>query len=161
MLPPAPPRFSMTICWPSVLHLFGGGARHQIVAAAGSVGDDQGDGTARVILREAGLCGEPGDQGQQNAARLEGHSDVPHSSLTPHSALIPTAFTRSDHIVSSRSMMAAYSCGVVGCGSAPSTRSRSRTSSLASAALSARLSLSITVRGVPAGAATPQRSGTS
>src|SRR5262249_6600879 len=74
-----------------------------------------------------------------------------------HSGLMPTAFTRSDHIVSSPSMMAAYSSGVVGCGPAPSVARRSRTSLVMSAALSARLSVSMTGRGVPASAARPHR----
>ena len=49
-------------------------------------------------------------------------------------------------------MSAAYSSGVPGSGSAPSSARRLRTSSVASAALSALLSLSMIGRGVPAGA---------
>src|SRR5262249_32662685 len=83
------------------------------------------------------------------------------SSLIRHSGLMPTAFTKSDHIVSSRSMMAAYTSGVGGCGWAPRTARRPRTSSVRSAAWSAGLSVSMPARGAPAGAARPHRSGTS
>jgi hypothetical protein len=52
-------------------------------------------------------------------------------------------------------MSSAYCAGLEGSGSAPSIASRARTSSLASALLSAALSLSMTARAVPVGATRP------
>ena len=59
-----------------------------------------------------------------------------------HFAIAPDFFTSADHLVSSRSMSAAYCSGVVGSGSAPSVAMRRCTSSESSAARSAALSLS-------------------
>ena len=61
---------------------------------------------------------------------------------------MPVAFTSSDHIASSCSIRAVYCAGVVGCGSAPSSASALRTSSVASAALSARFNVSMSGRAV-------------
>ena len=68
---------------------------------------------------------------------------------------MPADLMIADHLVSSRSMTAACSSGVVGIGSAPSWASRRFTSSVASAARSTLLSLSMIGRGVPAGATMP------
>src|SRR5712691_9007506 len=139
-------------------------------AAAGRERDNERDRPVRIVLRGRGRRRHAGPGGErrrkQDVTQSAGHGHSCLSSpwtmsLLSYSGLMPTALTRSDHIVTSRSMMAAYSSGVVGCGSAPSTASRLRTSSVASAALSARFNLSMMARGVPAGAARPHRSGTS
>src|SRR5262245_15944690 len=78
-----------------------------------------------------------------------------------HSALAPDFLTTADHLVSSRSMVAAYSSGVVGRGSVPSLAMRSMVSGAASASRSAVLSLAMIGAGVPAGATIPYCSTTS
>ena len=72
-----------------------------------------------------------------------------------HFACAPDFFTSTDHLVSSRSMSAAYSSGDVGSGSAPSVAMWPCTLGSPRAARSATLSLSIIGRGVPAGATMP------
>src|SRR4029453_10511717 len=71
------------------------------------------------------------------------------SEASYYSALAPDVLTIADHLVSSRSMSAAYSSGVEGSGSAPSSVSRDFRSSDMTAARSAALSLSMIARGVP------------
>src|SRR5262249_30906036 len=72
-----------------------------------------------------------------------------------HSALAPDCFTTADHLISSRSMSAAYSSGVESNGSVPSLAMRSLVSGALTASRSATESLSMIGRGVPAGATIP------
>jgi hypothetical protein len=67
----------------------------------------------------------------------------------------PGFFTIADHLVSSRSMSAAYASGVEASGSAPSAAILSFSSSEVTVACSAALSFSTIGRGVPAGATMP------
>src|SRR6476620_4217884 len=71
------------------------------------------------------------------------------------STFAPDVLTIADHLVSSRSMSAAYSSGVDASGSAPSSARRDLNSSEVTAARSAALRLSMIGRGVPAGATIP------
>src|ERR1700704_5345466 len=71
------------------------------------------------------------------------------------SPFAPDVLTITDHLVSSRSMSAAYSSGVDASGSAPSSARRDLNSSDGTAGRSAAPSLSMIGRGVPAGATMP------
>src|SRR5215475_16004173 len=91
-------------------------------------------------LRDARLRRAPQDEGGER----------PH-----YSGLAPERRTTSDHLVSSRSMSAAYSSGVDGSGSVPSLAMRSLVSGALTASRSAAESLLMIGRGVPAGATIP------
>jgi len=83
-------------------------------------------------------------------AGLPGYESVLHYGI-----VAPAFLTMADHLVSSQSMSAAYWSGVLGSGSVPSAAMRSLVSAALSASRSAPLSLSMTRRGVPAGATIP------
>ena len=155
-------------------HFLGGGPRHEVVAAAGRVGNDQGDGPARIILRAGRGREQDGDDGRHERESRLSCTDLsvvipgrreaaspesittswdygfrvpslrsgpgmtserkevpqhahqqrdivfhgqPHST---HSGFRPIDLIRTDHLLSSRSIRAACSSGVVAIGSAPS-----------------------------------------
>src|SRR5215216_330489 len=95
----------------------------------------------------------PHPEEHRKPRRLEGWPQA--LTLVAHSAFAPESFTIRDHLVSSRSISAAYSSGVLDSGSAPAAAKRVRTSSEASAAVSSALSRWTIGRGVPAGATIP------
>src|SRR3954468_10715025 len=100
-----------------------------------------------------GMTAEGGEP-QQDARRK---GDVvfhgqPHST---HSGFRPLDLIKADHLLSSRSITAACSAGVVGVGSAPSLWSRLLPSWVASATRSSLFSRSMIGCGVPAGATSP------
>src|SRR5262245_24568398 len=136
------------------------GGEHGVELLVESLDDGARGGGGRQqsrSLRHFG-AGQGGlGDGHCRCAPLRSDARVRSASLlrTCYSALAPDAFTTFDHCVSSRSISSAYCAGVDGSGSAPSIASRARTSSLASAVLSAALSFSMIARGVPGGATRP------
>jgi len=132
--------------------LIGDRTCHDVIAAARRLRNDQRDRAARIGLRHR-RCSAKHDQGRNR-------DDDPacrHRRPFPHSPFKPIACTSFDHRFSSRSISATYSSGAPGIGSAPSSASRFRTSSVASSAFNSRFSRSTIGRGVPAGASSVER----
>src|SRR6516225_5966067 len=97
--------------------------------------------------------------GTRCASLLHAHQDAPQQTARVHqgaySIFSPSFLITAAHLSSSRSMLAAYSSGVLAIGSAPSATIRFVISSDSIVERSALLSRSMMRRGVPAGADSP------
>src|SRR6516164_3693668 len=101
-----------------------------------------------------GHCGAPGEDG--SFSRSATHTPAGAAvALEYHSAVAPASLTRSAHFGSSLCMKAAKSCGVPGFAMALKRIKFAFISTDCRPSLMARLRMSTTSRGVPAGATTP------
>src|SRR5438067_906745 len=130
------------------------------VAGAENVGDRRHRGMTQA-------AGDAAEDVEKRAFRLASHR-LRHlycggdeaRELGGYSALMPACFTTGAHLAISARMKDAKASGVPSIGSAPCACRRSTISGEASALPTAPFSLSITGRGVPAGAGIPYQSDT-